>query len=156
MNEVAEKLKRGAPYVILKSAVSQDDSEALEDAPARRKVAPRRWFGTRSEAAFIRTARCFATLSASPISSTKEFRESNHRWTHICSGQNGYRFSERDRKGLELVPYRGQECAPRDGARVQLTVDLNLQNIVENEIDAAMREYTPAEGDRYPDATRYR
>src|SRR5204863_6244624 len=38
---------------------------------------------------------------------------------------------------------RGQERAPRDGYQVRLTIDLNLQNIVENEIDAAMREYSP-------------
>ncbi len=58
-------------------------------------------------------------------------------------GQDGYRFTERNRAGQEIVLYRGQERAPRNGYNVRLTVDLNLQNIVENEIDAAMREYTP-------------
>ncbi|PZR76173.1 MAG: penicillin-binding protein 2, partial [Chthoniobacterales bacterium] len=37
----------------------------------------------------------------------------------------------------------GQERAPRDGYQVHLTIDLNLQNIVEQEIDAAVREYRP-------------
>src|SRR5213075_528922 len=45
--------------------------------------------------------------------------------------------------GQEIVLYRGQERAPRNGYQVHLTIDLNLQNIVENEIDAAMREYSP-------------
>ena len=58
-------------------------------------------------------------------------------------GQDGYRFIEHNRVGQEIVPYRGQERAPRDGYQVHLTVDLSLQNIVENEIDAAMKEYTP-------------
>jgi cell division protein FtsI/penicillin-binding protein 2 len=58
-------------------------------------------------------------------------------------GQDGYRFIEHNRAGQELVLYRGQERAPRDGYQVHLTIDLNLQNIVENEIDAAMREYNP-------------
>ncbi len=58
-------------------------------------------------------------------------------------GQDGYRYIEHDRAGQEIVTYRGQERAPRDGYRVNLTIDLNLQNIVENEIDAAMREYQP-------------
>lgn len=58
-------------------------------------------------------------------------------------GQDGYRFIEHNRAGSEIVLYRGQERAPRDGYRVHLTVDLNLQNIVENEIDAAVREYNP-------------
>src|SRR5438874_877840 len=58
-------------------------------------------------------------------------------------GQDGYRFIEHNRVGQEIVPYRGQQRAPRDGYQVHLTVDLSLQNIVENEIDAAMKEYTP-------------
>ena len=57
--------------------------------------------------------------------------------------QDGYRDVERDRKGHELAAYRGEERAARDGSQVQLTIDLNLQNIVENEIDDAMRKYTP-------------
>ena len=58
-------------------------------------------------------------------------------------GQDGYRYIEHNRAGQEMVLYRGQERAPRNGYRVHLTIDLNLQNIVENEIDTAMREYTP-------------
>src|SRR3954451_12855056 len=58
-------------------------------------------------------------------------------------GQDGYRFIEHNRAGQELVLYRGQERGPRDGYQVHLTIDLNLQNIVENEIDAAVREYNP-------------
>ena len=58
-------------------------------------------------------------------------------------GQDGYRFIEHNRAGQEIVLYRGQERTPRDGYQVHLTVDLNLQNIVENEIDAAVREYSP-------------
>jgi cell division protein FtsI (penicillin-binding protein 3)/stage V sporulation protein D (sporulation-specific penicillin-binding protein) len=58
-------------------------------------------------------------------------------------GQDGYRFIEHNRAGQEMVLYRGSEHAPRNGNQVRLTVDLNLQNIVENEIDAAMREYRP-------------
>src|ERR1700736_3593291 len=58
-------------------------------------------------------------------------------------GQDGYRYIEHNRAGQEMVLYRGQERASRDGYNVHLTVDLNLQNIVENEIDAAVREYSP-------------
>jgi cell division protein FtsI (penicillin-binding protein 3) len=58
-------------------------------------------------------------------------------------GQDGYRYIEHNRAGQEIVLYRGQERAPRNGCQVQLTIDLNLQTIVENEIDAAMREYRP-------------
>jgi len=58
-------------------------------------------------------------------------------------GQDGYRFIEHNRAGQEIVPYRGQERASRDGYQLHLTVDLGLQSIVEEEIDAAMKEYSP-------------
>ncbi|MEP7070929.1 MAG: penicillin-binding protein 2 [Verrucomicrobiota bacterium] len=58
-------------------------------------------------------------------------------------GDDGFRYIEHNRAGQEIVMYRGLEHPPRDGAKVRLTIDLNLQNIVENEIDAAMREFRP-------------
>ncbi|MGA3169921.1 MAG: penicillin-binding protein 2 [Chthoniobacteraceae bacterium] len=58
-------------------------------------------------------------------------------------GHEGFRYIERDRSGNELVAYRGEERAPRDGCNVRLTIDMNLQNIVENEIDAACAEFKP-------------
>ena len=67
-------------------------------------------------------------------------------------GQDGYRYIEHNRAGQEIVLYRGQERAPRDGYQVHLTVDLNLQNIVENEIDAAVREVFAGKSDHHSDA----
>jgi cell division protein FtsI/penicillin-binding protein 2 len=58
-------------------------------------------------------------------------------------GQDGFRFIERDRTGRELVPYRGQERAPRDGARVRLTIDMGLQHIVEEALDEACAKWKP-------------
>jgi cell division protein FtsI (penicillin-binding protein 3) len=58
-------------------------------------------------------------------------------------GQDGYRYIEHNRAGQEIVLYRGQERAARDGYQIHLTVDLHLQSIVEKEIDAAVREYSP-------------
>jgi len=58
-------------------------------------------------------------------------------------GQDGYRFIEHDPRGREIVLYRGQERMARNGYQVRLTIDLHLQNIVENEIDAAMKQYRP-------------
>ena len=58
-------------------------------------------------------------------------------------GQDGYRYIEHDRAGQEIVLYRGQERAPHNGYQVHLTIDLNLQNIVENELDSVMREFSP-------------
>ncbi len=59
-------------------------------------------------------------------------------------GHDGYRYIERDRKGREIVMYRGQEREARHGNNVRLCIDLGLQNIVENELDEAVRKYQPA------------
>ena len=58
-------------------------------------------------------------------------------------GHDGYRYIERDRTGRELVPYRGQERASRDGHHVRLTIDMAIQQIVETELDAAVKQYRP-------------
>jgi cell division protein FtsI (penicillin-binding protein 3)/stage V sporulation protein D (sporulation-specific penicillin-binding protein) len=58
-------------------------------------------------------------------------------------GTEGYRYIERDRMGKEIVPYRGDESEAHDGCNVRLTIDMGLQNIVETEIDAAVKEYRP-------------
>jgi cell division protein FtsI (penicillin-binding protein 3)/stage V sporulation protein D (sporulation-specific penicillin-binding protein) len=58
-------------------------------------------------------------------------------------GHEGFRETQRDRLGKELVAYRGQERAPRDGYNVRLTIDMNLQNIVETELDTACQEFKP-------------
>lgn len=60
------------------------------------------------------------------------------------NGQNGFRLIERDRTGREIVIYRGQEHPARNGINLQLTIDMNLQAIVEREVDAAYRELKAA------------
>ena len=59
-------------------------------------------------------------------------------------GEDGFRHIERDRTGREIVVYRGQEQSPRNGATVELTIDMGLQAIVEAELDAAYAELQPA------------
>ena len=58
-------------------------------------------------------------------------------------GRPGYRYITRDRTGAELVQHRGIEQPPHDGCDVRLTIDMGLQNIVERELDAAMKIYNP-------------
>lgn len=59
------------------------------------------------------------------------------------SGEDGFRCIERDRTGREIVVYRGQEQAPKEGMNVQLTVDMGIQTILENELDSAFKELKP-------------
>ena len=58
-------------------------------------------------------------------------------------GHSGYRYITRNRAGQELVQMRGLEQQPQDGYNVNLTIDIGLQNIVEKELDAAVKKYSP-------------
>lgn len=59
------------------------------------------------------------------------------------AGEDGFRYTERDRRGREIVLYRGQEQAPQHGKNIRLTIDMGLQAILEEEIDATYRDLKP-------------
>ena len=59
------------------------------------------------------------------------------------AGRDGSRYFEKDGRGRELMNYTGDEQAPRNGANVRLTVNLNLQQIVESELEAACKRLRP-------------
>ncbi|MBI3849048.1 MAG: penicillin-binding protein 2 [Verrucomicrobia bacterium] len=58
-------------------------------------------------------------------------------------GARGWRQTERDKRGRELVALRQQDVEARDGLNVVLTIDSVLQHIVESELAAAMLKHTP-------------
>ncbi len=55
----------------------------------------------------------------------------------------GFRCIEITRTGHEVVPYRGEHHEARNGGNVRLTIDMGLQNIVEQELDAAVKQFRP-------------
>ncbi len=139
--ELTEKLSGNRPYVVLQRNVPKATADSLEAALRARGLK-----GVHTERD---SARSYpnGSMLCHVIGFTNFDRFgiqgielSMERYLH---GQDGYRYIEKSANNKEIVLYRGQERAPRDGYRINLTVDLNLQNIVENEIDAAMREYQP-------------
>ncbi len=58
-------------------------------------------------------------------------------------GKDGYRYIEHDRTGREIMLYRGQEEPAEHGQNVRLTIDMGLQSILEEELDAAFRDLKP-------------
>jgi len=59
-------------------------------------------------------------------------------------GQEGFRMIEHDRKGREIVVYRGQEQPPENGCDIRLSIDMGLQAIAEREVDEAYKTNHPA------------
>jgi cell division protein FtsI/penicillin-binding protein 2 len=59
------------------------------------------------------------------------------------SGVRGWRTTETDRRQRELVVFRQQNVEPRPGLNAVLTLDLVIQEIVENELAEAMKKHAP-------------
>ena len=139
--QVAEKLSSERRYIIVKREVPQAQAGALRE---KLRAANLRGIYLEHDATRVYP-------NGSMLCHVIGFTDFDHRgiqgveasMEEYLHGQDGFRFIEHNRAGQEIVPYRGQERPQRDGYQVHLTVDLSLQNIVENEIDAAMEEYSP-------------
>jgi len=59
------------------------------------------------------------------------------------AGVRGWRVTEADRPGRELVPMREQDVEPHDGVNVVLTIDSVVQNIVETALAEAKEKHSP-------------
>lgn len=59
------------------------------------------------------------------------------------TGVRGWRSTETDRRGRELVTAREQDVEARDGQNVVLTIDSYVQHIVETALAEAMEKHTP-------------
>ena len=59
------------------------------------------------------------------------------------AGAAGWRLTEADRRGRELVALRNQDLEARDGLNVVMTIDSVIQNIVEKALADAMEQHTP-------------
>src|SRR5206468_4675067 len=141
VEQLAEKLNSGRRYIVIKREVPAAQANAL-----REKLRGGNLRGIYFEHDATRlypngSMLChvigFADFDHHGIQGVEASME------EYLHGQDGYRFIEHNRAGNEIVPYRGEERASRDGYQVHLTVDLGLQSIVEEEIDAAMKEYSP-------------
>jgi cell division protein FtsI (penicillin-binding protein 3) len=139
--ELADKLKTGRKYIVLKREVSEQAANRLKEALRIANLG-----GIFFEQDFVRTY-----PNGPLLSQVIGFVDHDHKGAlgiertmqDFLQGANGFRYTEQDRTGKELVPYRGLESAAKDGCDVTLTIDLGLQNIVENELDRAMDEYRP-------------
>ena len=140
-DQVAEKLNSGRRYIVIKREVPAAQANALREklrAGDLRGI----YFDHDAKRLYPNGSMLCHVIGFTDFDhhGVQGVEASMEEYLH---GQDGYRFIEHNRAGQEIVPYRGQERAPRDGYQVHLTIDLGLQSIVEDEIDAAMKEYSP-------------
>ncbi len=141
-SEVSEKLRAGRRYMIVKREVPETVATALRDQLRAKNV--RGIYFERDSARIYPNGSMLCHVIGFTDFEHRGIQGVESSMEQYLHGEDGYRCIEHNRAGQEIVLYRGLEHAPRDGYQVHLTVDLNLQNIVENEIDAAMKEYRPA------------
>lgn len=140
--EVSEKIRSERRYIIVKREVPETVATALRDKLRAENV--RGIYFERDSARIYPNGSMLCHVIGFTDFEHHGIQGVESSMEQYLHGEDGYRYIEHNRAGQEIVLYRGQEHAPRDGYQVHLTVDLNLQNIVENEIDAAMEEYHPA------------
>ncbi len=139
--EIADKIARGGHYVMLKRNLPEAEAVSLGTELHAQKLP-----GVRFERDLVRRY-----PNNSLLCHVIGFLDFDHQgiqgaeasMNRYLKGEDGFRETEHDRTGKEIVLYRGTERPPHNGDNVHLTIDMNLQNIVENELDAAVKEYHP-------------
>ncbi len=58
-------------------------------------------------------------------------------------GQDGWRESERDGRRRELAQFQSREVPPIDGYDVTLSLDMNIQHMIEAELQVIVQKYAP-------------
>jgi len=64
----------------------------------------------------------------------------------VLAGKDGYRITNTNARGLLISAEPGLTMPPRPGMNVQLTLDMGIQRIIEEELHAAIAEYKAALG----------
>ena len=139
--EVLEKFSTGKKYIVLKREVPEETAVALWNDMQKQKLR-----GIFSEQDAVRIypngevlghVLGFLNHEGKAVQGVELSMESQ------LAGKDGYRFIERDRTGREIVLYRGIEEEPEHGKNVRLTIDMGLQSIVEEELEAAYKDLKP-------------
>ncbi|MFI0347835.1 MAG: peptidoglycan D,D-transpeptidase FtsI family protein [Chthoniobacterales bacterium] len=140
--ELAEKLTTKRPYVVIRTGVSElDATSMIKSLDVAKLQGLYLQAGTERiypNGKMLCHVLGFVDHTAHGIDGIERALDQE------LSGHDGYRHIEHDRKGLEIVLYRGQEQPAENGANIHLTIDMGLQAIVEKELDTAVEIYHPA------------
>ena len=139
--EIRQKIESGKKYVVLKRLVPAEVATALH-----REMQEQKLRGIYFEHDSIRTypnGRMLGHVLGFLDHKRKGIQGIERTMNSELAGRDGYRYTERDRTGREIVLYRGIEEDPVHGKTIRLTIDMGLQAILEEEIDATYRDLKP-------------
>ena len=141
-SELLSRLSTKRPYVVIQNGVSELDATAMMNALEAAKL----------QGLYLQEGAQRVYPNGKMLCHVLGFVDHNGHgvdgvekvFDQALAGRNGYRHVEHDRKGVEIVLYRGQEQPAENGKNITLTIDMGLQAIVEKELDNAMATYHPA------------
>ncbi len=139
--DLQEKLTTERKYVIIKRGVKEDTARAIRDILAKERL--RGLIFEPDSRRVYPNGQMLSHVLGFLNRNDNGVQGVEMTMNDYLRGRDGFRFIERDRVGREIVPYRGQERAARHGYNVRLTVDMGLQSIVEQELDAAFEAHKP-------------
>jgi cell division protein FtsI/penicillin-binding protein 2 len=142
VEELAEKLTTKREYVVIQKGVSEENARAMIRAMEDHKL-----HGLYLQEGSVRSypngeMLCDVLGYVGPNGHGADGIEKT--CDASLMGQDGFRRIEHDRKGLEIVVYRGQEQLPENGSDIRLSIDMGLQAIAEHEVDEAYKMNHPA------------
>ena len=79
----------------------------------------------------------FINKEQTPVSGIERYMD------FYLSGQDGWRETERDGNRRELAQFRSREIEPADGLNVELTIDMVVQDIIEEELRKLAAGFSP-------------
>lgn len=139
--EVSEKIATGGKYLVLKRKVPDETVLKLQAEMRERDLR-----GVYTEVDSIRAypnGSMLGHVLGYLNHERKGVQGVERTMEKLLAGEDGFRYTERDRTGREIVLYRGQEQEAQHGKNIRLTIDMGLQAILEEEIDATYRDLKP-------------
>jgi len=130
-----------AGYIVLKRGLPEDDHRALRDLLKESRIGGV-YFRQESKRFYPSPDRLTQVLGYVDAESNGKAGIEKVVDEQL-KGEDGYRYLERDRRGREIVVFRGDTKQPSEGDHVSLTIDMHLQCIVEKALEDAVELYQP-------------
>lgn len=140
--EVEEKIGRDSRYVVLARKVTEDTVDKLREALAPTGLLRGLSFSDDPERLYPNgQLMChvlgYVDTEQRGVDGVERVMQGDLR------GEDGWRLGETDRSGREIVAFRGEDFAPRNGYTVALALDQTIQDICEQELDRAVATHRP-------------
>ena len=147
------KLDRaGQDYVVIKHDLSEDDAENLKQLARDYSITPSIVFKEWQKRWYVMPNMAAAMVGYVGEDENDQGRVVKGRagienkMNDELSGKNGQVITHKDKyRPLDLAK-PGKVTPPRHGLNVQLTIDMGMQRVVEEELDAALKEFSAKKG----------